>query len=216
MPRTLVMLFQPVRSVPSILAAIVVFCVLNAAATPGAEQASKPSSLVETGQLSIAGRAVSYRIRNLPVSSFPELPSNVADALTSRGCLIPQTYEAKRPENVIEASLEGPGSKDWAVLCSSRGRVSLLIFFASASPASPITLAAAAETDRLQSHDPSGELGFNWGIDPASPSRIHDAQAGMAHHPPAPDHDCLADTTLDHQTVYHLYRNGAWEKVDLE
>jgi hypothetical protein len=38
----------------------------------------------------------------------------------------------------------------------------------------------------------------------------------MAHHPPAPDHDCLADTTVDRQTVYHLYRNGAWEKVELE
>jgi hypothetical protein len=213
MPRRFEMPFLSVRQVLSMLATIVVFYV---AATSGAEQASRPSSLVETGQLSVAGRTVPYRIRNLPVSSFPELPSNIADVLTTRGCLIPQTYEAKRPENVIEASLERPGSKDWAVLCSSHGRVSLLIFFASASPASPIILATAAETDRLQSHDPSGELGFNWGIDPASPSRIHDAQAGMAHHPPAPDHDCLADTTVDRQTVYHLYRNGAWEKVELE
>jgi hypothetical protein len=199
-----------------VLSSAVVFCGLNAIASSEAGQITKPSSLVETGQLSIAGREVPYRIRNLPISSFPELPSPVADALTTRGCLIPQTYEAKRPENVIHASLEGPGSKDWAVLCSAEGKVSLLVFFSSASPANPAILAAASETDRLQAHDPSGDLGFNWAIDPASPSRIHDAQAGMAHHPPAPDHDCLADTTVDHQTVYHLYRNGAWEKVDLE
>jgi hypothetical protein len=171
---------------------------------------------VLTGQLSVAGRAVPYRVRNLPVSSYPELPVAVAAALTARGCLIPQTYEAKRPENVIHASLERAGSSDWAALCATNGKVSLLVFFASGSPATPIILAASAETDRLQTHDLTGELGFNWGIDPASPKHIHDAQAGMAHRPQPPDHDCLAETTLDRQTIYHLYRNGVWEKVDVE
>jgi hypothetical protein len=216
MPRRLRRLFCCAISVSILSAAILLLCARIASAAAETGQATKPSSLVETGQLSIAGREVPYRIRNLPVSSFPELPSNVADALTTRGCLIPQTYEAKGPENVIHASLEGPDSNDWAVLCSVQGRVSLLVFFASASPANPAILAAAAKTDRLQAHGASGELGFNWGIDPARPSRIHDAQAGMAHRPPAPDHDCLADTTVDHKTVYHLYRNGAWEKLDLE
>jgi hypothetical protein len=117
---------------------------------------------------------------------------------------------------VIHGSLERPGSSDWAALCAANGRVSLLVFFASASPATPTILAASVETDRLQAHDLTGELGFDWGIDPASPTRIHDAQAGMVHRPPQPDHDCLADTTLDHRTIYHLYRNGVWEKVDVE
>jgi hypothetical protein len=179
-------------------------------------QTTQPSPLVQTGQVVLNGRAASYRIRNLPISSYPELPASIADALAARGCLIPQTYEAKRPENVIHASLERPGSSDWAVLCASNGRVSLLVFFATASPAQPAILAATAETNRLQAHGPSGELGFNWGIDPASPKRIHDAQAGMAHRPPAPDHDCLADTTVDRQTVYHLYENGAWKRVDVD
>jgi hypothetical protein len=186
-------------------------CLLSAAAAFG-----QAPPFVLTGQLSVAGRAIPYRIRNLPVSSFPELPSSVADALTTRGCLIPQTYEAKRPENVIHASLERPGSNDWAVLCATNGKVSLLVFFASGSPATPVILATSSETDRLQAHDLTGELGFNWGIDPASPKRIHDAQAGMAHRPQPPDHDCLADTTLDRQTIYHLYRDGVWERVDVE
>ena len=187
---------------------------LQLPASPG--QLSQPSSLVETGQISVAGRQVQYRIRNLPVSSFPELPEPIAEALNDRGCLIPQTYEAKRPENVIHASLERPGSDDWAVLCSARGKVSLLVFLADAKPAQPEVLAVVAKTDRLQQHDLSGELGFNWGIDPATPKRIHEAQAGMAHRPPAPDHDCLADSTVDRQTIYHLYRNGAWERVETE
>jgi hypothetical protein len=177
-------------------------------------QNALPRSLDETGQISIEGRATSFRIRNLPVSSFPDLPQSVASELTARGCVIPQTYQAKRPENVIHASFERPGSTDWAVLCSEHGRVSLLIFMSGASE--PMVLETAAKTARLQPHGATGELGFNWGIDPASPGRIHDAQAAMPHRPPPPDHDCLADTTLDRATVYHLYRNGAWETVPIE
>jgi hypothetical protein len=174
------------------------------------------SSLMETGKVSVAGRDMTYRVRNLPISSYPELPAPVSEALSARGCVIPQTYEAKHPENVIHASLERPGSSDWAVLCATNGKVSLLVFFASGSPAKPVVLADVAESDRLQAHDASGELAFNWGIDPASPKRIHDAQAGMVHRPLPPDHDCLADTIVDHQTIYHLYRDGVWVKVDVE
>lgn len=200
----------------TLFAGLFVFCALYSGTLPVVAQSFQPSSLVETGQVSIAGRDVSYRIRNLPVSSFPDLPPAVAETLIARKCLIPQTYEAHRPENVVHASLEHPGSNDWAVLCSAQGKVSLLVFFASASPTQPTVLAEAAKTDRLQAHDLTGVLGFNWGIDPASPKRIHEAQAGMERRPAAPDHDCLADTTVDHQTVYHLYRDGAWEKVDVE
>lgn len=182
----------------------------------GQAQNDPPSPLVENGQLTINGHSVNYRIRNLPVNSFPDLPEAIADALATRGCLIPQTYEARRPENVIHGSFEHPGSLDWAMLCSTKGKVSLLVFFASASPVEPIVLAAASNRDRLQPHDLTGQLGFDWGIDTALPQRVHDAQAGMAHRPLAPDHDSLADSTLDSKTVYHLYRNGVWETVPTE
>ncbi len=177
-------------------------------------QSSVSSSLDETGQIPVAGRVTHYRIRNLPVSSFPEIPQAVANSLTARGCVIPQTYQAKRPENVIHASLERAGSSDWAALCSVHARVSLLVFLAGASE--PVILASSSEMNHLQAHGANGELGFDWGIDPASPARIHDAQAAMTHRPPAPDHDALADTTLDHGTVYHLYRDGAWGTIPTE
>jgi len=182
----------------------------------GEQQPPAAEQLIDIGHLSVDGRDVRYRIRNLPVSSFPELPSPIADALVARGCMVPQTYQAHRPENIVHASLQRAESSDWAVLCSAQGKVSLLVFFAGSPPAQPEVLATAAKTDRLQPHDPSGELGFNWGIDPASPKRIHDAQAGMSHRPLPPDHDCLADSTVDQKTVYHLYRDGAWSKVDVE
>ena len=190
------------------------FCAAGALSLSAFGQTLDQLPLVKTGKLSVAGRDVPYRIRNLPISSFPDLPGPVAETLNQRGCLIPQTYEAKRPENVIHGSLEHAGSQDWAVLCASDGKVSLLVFFAGSSL--PSVVAAVNETDRLQSHDLSGELGFDWGIDPVSPARMHDVEAGMAHRPPLPDHDCLAETRIDRLTVYHLYQNGAWEKVDVE
>jgi len=174
----------------------------------------QPAQLAESGRLAAAGHSVPYLIRRLPVSSFPALPAVVAGLLNQRGCMIPQTYEAHRPENVVHASLERRGSSDWAVLCSAEGTVSLLVFFSSA-PAVAVLLASAPETERLQAHDPSGVLGFNWGIDPASPQQVHEAQSGMEHRPPLLDHDALADSIIDRRTIYHFYAKNAWTLLDL-
>ena len=183
----------------------------NTGATPGL------SELNESGAIAVDGRAVPYLIRHLPIDSFPDLPAAIQAELNRRGCLIPQTYEAHRPENVVHASLEGPGSSDWAVLCSVNGTVSLLIFFTGAGqrPSDPLVLASAPETERLQAHGTGGVLGFNWGIDQASPQQVHDAQAGLVPRPPWIDHDALADSVVDHRTVYHFYVKNAWTLLDM-
>jgi hypothetical protein len=173
-----------------------------------------PAQLNVSGQIVVAGQSIPYLIRHLPISSFPNLPDELAVQLNRRGCLIPQTYEAHHPENVIHASLERPGSSDWAVLCSAEGTVSLLVFFSS-SPARLHVLSAAPETERLQTHDPSGVLGFNWGIDPASPEQIRTAQIGLLPRPAPVDHDALADSLVDHHTVYHFYLNSAWIVLEM-
>jgi len=128
--------------------------------------------------------------------------------------MIPQTYEAHHPENVVHASLERAGSSDWAVLCSAEGTVSLLVFFSSA-PSKMAVLASAPETERLQTHDPTGVLGFNWGIDPASPAQVREAQSGMKPRPLRPDHDSLADSVVEHRTVYHFYVKNAWTVLEM-
>ncbi len=170
--------------------------------------------LNESGQILVAGRSTPYLIRHLPVSSFPAIPEELAAQLRSRGCLIPQTYEAHHPENVVHASLERAGSSDWAVLCSEGGTVSLLVYFSSA-PDKLLVLAASPETERLQAHDPSGVLGFNWGIDPASPEQVHQAQFGVEPRPAYLDHDSLADSLVDHTTVYHFYLKNAWTVLQM-
>jgi hypothetical protein len=173
-----------------------------------------PAQLDVSGKIVVAGQSIPYLIRHLPVSSFPGLPDEFVTLLNRRGCLIPQTYEAHRPENVIHASFERPGSSDWAVLCSERGTVSLLVFFSSA-PSKLHVLSAAPETERLQAHDPSGVLGFNWGIDPASPEQVRQAQAGLLHRPAPVDHDALADSLVDRHTIYHFYLNSAWIVLEM-
>lgn len=171
-------------------------------------------SFDESGKTMVDGRQVSYLIRRLPVNSFPDLPDAIADALTQRGCMIPQTYQAYHPENVVHASLERAGSSDWAVLCSSNGSVQLLVFFAR-NQSKPVMLASAPELECVQRHDTSGVLGFDWGIDGASPQQVREAQSGMEHRPPLLDHDALADTVINQHTIYHFFSRGAWGKVDL-
>jgi hypothetical protein len=179
----------------------------NAPARP----AQKQAALMEQGQVMVADRSTPYLIRHLPISSFPELPAGIVEQLNRRGCTIPQTYEAHRPENVVHASLEHAGSSDWAVLCSAQGTVSLLVFFDGGNgQAQPVVLAKSLETARLQSHDPSGVLGFNWGIDPATPEHVHEAQSGMKHRPAQVDHDALADSIVEHRTVYHFFAKSNW------
>jgi len=184
------------------------------------QQETKP--LTESGQIMVAGRPTPFLIRHLPVSSFPELPAGVVELLNRRGCMIPQTYAAHHPENVIHASLERVGSSDWAVLCSVQGTVSLLVFFdggaaqiSGQAGGQPVVLASAPETQRLQAHDPSGVLGFNWGIDPASPEQVHEAQIGLENRPARLDHDALADSEVEHRTIYHFYAKSAWILLEM-
>ena len=187
---------------------------LMAPPAEGQQGNSAPAPLSVSGQIVVAGQSIPYLIRHLPISSFPNLPEELAVQLNRRGCLIPQTYEAHHPENVVHASFERPGSSDWAVLCSAQGTVSLLVFFSSA-PSKLNVLSAAPETERLQAHDPSGVLGFNWGIDPASPEQVRQAQASLLRRTTPVDHDALADSLVDQHTVYHFYLKNAWIVLEM-
>ncbi len=192
-------------------ASLLLFCFSSLALSQ--DPASAP--LNASGTVTLDGHPTPYLVRHLPVSSFPNLPPAVQEQLDHRGCLIPQSYEARQPENVVHASLESSGSSDWAVLCSVHGTVSLLVFFGSDS-SQPFTLASSPETERLQSHGSSGVLGFNWAIDPASPQQVHEAQAAMDPRPPLLDHDALADTLVDRHTIYHFYLKSAWIVLDVQ
>lgn len=197
-----------------LISASMAFAIGGALAQDSTSAGPGPQQYDESGKTTVDGQTASYLIRRLPASSFPELPDAVANVLDQRGCMIPQTYQAHRPENVIHASFEHSGSSDWAVLCSAHGNVELLVFFAR-TPTKPMTIATVPELQRVQRHGTSSVLGFDWGIDPASPQQVREAQAGLEHHVPLLDHDALEDSVLNQKTVYHFYAHNAWTLVDM-
>lgn len=182
---------------------------------PARSQQPETNPLNVRGQIVLDGRATPYLVRHLPASSFPDLPDGVQAALERRGCLIPQTYQAHRPENVIRASFEKKGSSDWAALCSVNGTVSLLVFFADRDPDDPFVLASAPETERLHPRNGTNVLGFDWAIDAASPQQVRDAQASLPYRPAMLDHDALTDSTVEGRTIYHFYAKSAWTHLDM-
>lgn len=182
------------------------FCfALAGAATSAQVNAPARTEQVETGSTIIDGHAhVPYRIRLLPVSSFPQLPSQVARKLDVMGCMVPQTYAAHEPENVISGSFEKKGNNDWAVLCSLHGVSTLYVFFQS-NPALPIALR----------HQPDSLwIGKEWGEDYGSAWGISTRPASLMRRSDQADHDGIEDEFLDHSSMVHYFKEGHWTTLD--
>lgn len=162
--------------------------------TPRSEPHSGPDDIIQRH----------YRIRLLPVSSFPQLPAPVAQQLVQRGCMIPQTYEAREPENVIHGSFEKKGSDDWAALCSLN-RVSTLYVFFQSDIANPIPLR----------HQPDSEwLGVEWSLDYGSAWGIATHPARLMQPRDSADHDAIDDAFVEKSTAIRYFENGRWTTRD--
>ncbi|HEX5234467.1 MAG TPA: hypothetical protein VFW25_03955 [Silvibacterium sp.] len=198
-------------------------CCLAAPFITAAQMNSSPVPLteqVETGTITInvtpqseshsglsgaeEGYLGHYRIRLLPIPSFPQLPAQTAQQLTERGCMIPQTYEAREPENVIHGTFEKLGSNDWAVLCSVNRVTTLYVFFQS-DLARPIPLRHQPDSQWL-GVEWSLDYGSAWGI-AACPSRL---MPGSAH----ANHDGIEDAFVEHSSTIHYFENGRWTTID--
>ena len=171
--------------------------------------------LTKTGNVIVGGKAVPYLIRRLPVSSFPELPD------CGRG----RSEAARLPDS---ADLPGaPAGERGACEPGAAGLVGLggALLSAGYGHAAGFLRKRAGETggtgprrreERLQTHDRSGVLGFDWGIDPASPRQVREAQAAWSIIPPLLDHDALADTVLEKGYRLPLFlRQECVDQVDM-
>lgn len=145
-----------------------------------------------------------YRIRLLPVASFPQLPEVVVRELDEKGCMIPQTYEAHGPENVISGSFEKPGSNDWAALCSVKGMTTLYVFFQS-DFSHPIQLR----------HQPDNKwLGVEWSFSYGSAWGILTVPARVMPRADNLDHDGIQDAFVEQSSVIHYYDHGHWTSLN--
>ena len=184
---------------------IALCCVLVSAAANAQAAAPPRTEQVETGFATIAGHPhIRYSIRLMPVSSFPQLPAVVAQQLDAKGCMIPQTFEARAPENVISGSFEKKGSSDWAALCSVHGTSTLYVFFAS-DLAHPIAL--RSQPDALW-------LGKEWGADYGSAWGIATHPARLMWPHDQYDHDGIEDAFVEQSHVVHYFRDGHWTKME--
>jgi hypothetical protein len=172
------------------------------------QTAAANAERIESGSvLSADGQPVAYRIRLLPVSSFPDLPGAVAAELNRRGCMIPQSFEAKQPENVIHGAFRAAGSSDWAALCSSQQTTTLYVFFAGQAE-SPIALRSQPDSAWLGTEPGGSVFGSAWGIADRSVAELRSTPAirrGLTI-----DHDAIDDARLERSLAIHYFEAGRW------
>jgi hypothetical protein len=163
---------------------------------------------IESGELHAGdSNAIAYRIRLLPLASFPDLPAPVAAELSRRQCMIPQSFEAKQPENVIHGAFRSPSSSDWAALCSAAGSTTLFVFFAGEFD-SPVSLRSQPDSAWLGREPGSSVFGSSWGIAVRSLSEIRSSPQ-LRHAAPV-DHDAIDDARLERSATIHYYNAGRW------
>jgi hypothetical protein len=167
------------------------------------------TELVETGRASLPnGQEVSYRIRLLPLESFPQLPAVVASALREKHCTIPQTYEAHEPENVIHGAFEKKDGDDWAALCSVSGTTTLYVFFAS-QPGVPVAIRHQKDAEWLGS-ELAGVYGAAWGSAWGIARRPAE-QLRRTAHGAALDHDGIEDAFVEKSSTVRYFQSGDWK-----
>jgi hypothetical protein len=177
------------------------------AASPNPGAGSTDTEQIERGEVQVHGDAISYRIRLLPVSSFPDLPAPVVMQLRSRHCMIPQTFEAQEPENVIEGAFRALGSHDWAALCSAGGSTTLYVFLAGQFDA-PVAVRSQPDTAWLGSEPGSLIFGSAWGIAVRSAANLRSTR--QLHGMVPFDHDGIEDARLEHSATVRYWQDGRW------
>ena len=149
----------------------------------------------------------SFAFRMLPPATFTELPAPILRDLEKRRCMIPQSYEAKSPENVIHGAFLQQGSNDWAVLCS-QNETSTLLVYGNGAASKPAELAAQVDSDTADPYDETSLLGYARGIDPASPNKIDELLANKPYGPF--DHEGIRDAHIEKSSVIHYFKGGTW------
>jgi hypothetical protein len=103
--------------------------------------------------LSAGGQAVSRSsaadasIKRLAPAAFTKLPRQIRRNLEARRCTILQNPAKGASHNVISGEFIRKGQEDWAVLCSTGGMSSILIFRQGYAGGAPLQIAKVRDFD---------------------------------------------------------------------
>jgi hypothetical protein len=103
--------------------------------------------------------ALAAPVSRLEPSSFAAVPAAVRAGLTQQGCTVPQTYLARRPQNVVPGSFTRPKANEWASLCSVDGVSEILVFAAASSQ--PLARFAKGQDENFIQVVAPGRSGFS-------------------------------------------------------
>jgi hypothetical protein len=140
---------------------------------------------------------------------FNKLPGEIVKGLKTLKCTVPQTYENRKPHNVIQGSFAEENQTDWAVLCSKNGVSSIKIFWGGAAKC-PSVISGSHDRKWLQGIG-NDKIVYSRAIGPASKETIlgyHKAFGGPT--PPPISHQGIDDYFVGKASVVHYCSNGKW------
>ena len=136
--------------------------------------------------------------------------------LEARGCLVPQPWDARAPQNVVRGAFTAARAREWAVLCSVRGTSQILIYRSEQAGTGRVvdSLERAADGAWVQ-----GIGGGRWGYSrllrvlPRGQTRRW-REDGEGNPIPRPvDHDALEQVFLDKAAEAFYFAAGRWYRT---
>ncbi len=149
-----------------------------------------------------------HEIVRLVPSAFTSLPHAITGELERRGCTIPQTWDDQRPHNVERGHFLSSKATDWIVLCSTKGKSSILVFRSGAQK--PIArIQECGDAVYLQGTLP-GRAGFSRRIRAIYPEDIRGYCKLWQHDCPAITHDGIEDIFEDKASSILYFSGTKW------
>lgn len=168
----------------------------------------RPSPMLPSAQ---EWEAAERAIVRLKPAAFTNLPPTVRSDLDRRQCTIPQPdgLRDSGPHNVIRGRFTSQSSTDIAVLCSSGG-VSTILVYRGGDTKDVATLAAMTDKGFLQTGSAKA-IEFSRAISVASPTQMRSYhEAFGAGKMPRLDHDGIDDVFVGKASIVRYWTGGKW------
>ena len=163
--------------------------------------------------MSPASRFSGDSIRRLAPSMFPQVPASVRHDLETRGCLVPQTWLGRAPQNAIRGAFTTANAIEWAILCSVRDTSQILIYRLRRSSTSRVVDSLERSGDGAWLQDiGAGRTGYSRLIHALPRQRISGWRADVDRHriPQPIDHDAIEQSFIEKASQAFYFARCRW------